>query len=349
MRRQVCSRVVGWLQIAAVVVLGVACGSGGDAPDDTTDPAAATTAVSASTAVETPARKAEPAGDVTAVPVEQRGGERLEIGGNPDWLAASSGAIWVKADSGTLVRVDAESLKVSPPVAVADELCQGIGATDEVIWSCAGESGQVARVDPGSGEVAAPVEAGKINVEGQIPVAFGHAWMLVDDGSRLAGIADDAVARTIDLGTVCTELTASATALWAACPTDGVAVKIDPETGEVVARAEGLPRAATIAAGEHVWVGFDGGLARLDEQTGEVTAVVDASPGSGGGIAVTPGAVWVRAEGRFLRRVDPATATVIEDVTAPEQSGGSVVAAFGSIWATASDDDALYRLDPQAS
>lgn len=110
----------------------------------------------------------------------------------------------------------------------------------------------------------------------------------------------------------------------------------------------GLPGAAAIAAGEHVWVGFDGGLARLDEQTGEVTAVMDASPGSVGGIAVTADAVWVRAEWRFLRRVDPATATVVEDSTAPEQSGGSVVAAFGSIWATASDD-ALYRLDPQAS
>ncbi len=349
MRRQVSARVVAGMQIAACVVLVIACGSGGDEPSTQNTAPAATAAASGSTAAAVPARTAEPAGDVAAVPVEQRGGERLEIGGNPDWLAAAGDALWVKTDSGALVRVDPDSLKTSAPVAVADALCQGIGAGDDAVWSCAGETGQVVRVDPASRKVAATVEAGKINAQGQIPIAFGHAWVLVDDGSKLVGIADDAVAKTIELGTVCTELTATATALWAACPTDGLALKIDPEAGEVVARVEGLPKALTIAAGEDVWVGFDGGLARIDEATGEVTAVVDAAPGPVGGIAVTDDAVWVRAEGRFLRRVDPATAEVVEDVTAPEQSGGSVIVAFGSIWATASDDDALYRVDAEAS
>jgi hypothetical protein len=252
----------------------------------------------------------------------------------------------VKTDGGDLVPIDPGTTKPGRPLRVADALCQGLGADDQALWTCAGETGQVSRVDPARDRVSATVDAAKINVQAHVPVAFGHAWFLTGDGSHLAGIADDAVAKSFDLGTVCTDLTATATAIWAACPTDGLAIRIDPASGAVTARTPGMPGAGTIAAGDQVWVGFRNGLAKIDDATGRVLGVADASPGDVGGIAVTPDAVWVRAEGRFLRHVDPETARVVEDVTAPEQSGGSVLVAFGSVWATASDDDTLYRLDP---
>jgi hypothetical protein len=44
--------------------------------------------------------------------------------------------------------------------------------------------------------------------------------------STLVGIAEDAVVTEIDLSTRCTELTASETAIWGACPIDGVAVTL---------------------------------------------------------------------------------------------------------------------------
>jgi streptogramin lyase len=192
----------------------------------------------------------------------------------------------------------------------------------------------------------ATLAARKIAAQGDIPVAFGHAWVLTGDGSTLVGIADDAVATTIDLGTVCTQVAASDAAIWAACPTEGVALKVDPVAGEVVARVPGLPNALAVAAGAQVWVGFDGGLARIDEERGEVTGTADAVGDSRSGIAVTPDAVWVHNPGLFLRRIDPATAAVVEDVVTPEEDGGSVLVAFGSVWATASDQNVLYRLDP---
>jgi hypothetical protein len=152
---------------------------------------------------------------------------------------------------------------------------------------------------------------------------------------------------TIDLGAVCTQLAASATAVWAVCPDGGFAVKVDPATGEVAGRVADLPGAAAIAAGEQVWVGFEGGVARIDDATVAMTAVTHTgAPGSGAGLAVASDAVWLRTEGRFLRRIDPTTATVIEEIQAPEKSGGSVLLAFGSVWATAFDDEVLYRLDP---
>lgn len=138
-------------------------------------------------------------------------------------------------------------------------------------------------------------------------------------------------------------LAAGAGALWVKTDAGPDPVRVDPEAGKVTARVARLDNARAIAAGTEVWVGFAGGVASIDAGTATVT-VADAHPGMEAGIAVAPDAVWVRADGDFLRRVRPQDGHVLADITAPEQSGGSVLVAFGSVWATAFDDDVLYRL-----
>jgi DNA-binding beta-propeller fold protein YncE len=213
------------------------------------------------------------------------------------------------------------------------------------VWSCSDRD--IVRIDPATNEVAATVAVGKGTDQGEIPVAFDRAWVLTGDGSSLVGVADDAVVSEIDLGTRCTELTASETAIWAACPIDGIAVAVDPDAKVVTARVEGLTDVRSISAAADVWVGFRGGLVRIDDVTGEVTGTADAPSGLSGDVEATDTAVWVRTGGRFLRQVNPQTLQVVEELTAPEASGGSVLAAFDSVWATAYDDNVLYRLRPQ--
>ena len=340
---------------AALTALGCcsAAGCGGDRVAETT----ATPTFSAGTAV--PTGTATPPAAPSALPTtlesdvdpKSLGGRvtgRLTIRSGPDWLAAGAGSVWVKTDTGSVVRVDPASAREIVTIPVApDALCQGLGASDQAVWTC-GDGGTVARIDPATNQVAAVVEVGKYGDQGQIPVAFGRAWVLTADGSRLTPIGDgDVPGPVIDLGTRCIELTASASAIWAACPIDGVALRIDPTSGSVTARVEGLTSSRAIAASEgKVWVGFVGGVARIDEATATVTAVADADPGLEAGIAATPGAVWARSTGDFLRRIDPATAEVVEDLTAPERSGGEVLVAFGHVWASAYDDDVLLRITP---
>jgi DNA-binding beta-propeller fold protein YncE len=284
--------------------------------------------------------------DVEATPIDARVTKRLVMAGGPDWLAASAGSLWVKQDDGTVVRIDPRDSTEIASIAVAEELCQGIGADDEAVWSCT--DGGVVRIDPATNKVAATVNVDKASDQGQIPVAFGRAWVLVGDGGKLAGIARDTVDVMIDLGTRCTELAASAEALWAVCPADGMALRIDPASATVTARIPGLADAQTIAVAGHVWAGFAGGLARIDAASARVTGVADAAPGFGGGLTATPDDVWVRTAGRFLRRVDAETMAVLEELHAPEGSGGSVVTAYDSVWATAYDDAVLYRITPDA-
>ena len=194
--------------------------------------------------------------------------------------------------------------------------------------------------------VAATVEVSKYNDQGHIPVAFGRAWVLVDDGSRLVGIADDAVDVDIDLGSNCIQLVASDTALWVVCLTDGLVLAVDPDSGEITTRVPGLEGARNIAVADDVWVGFDGGLARIDAASGRVTGVADAQSGFSGHVAATADDVWVRTGGRFLRHVDADTMEVVEELHAPEVSGGFVLVAHDSVWTTAYDDAVLYRVAP---
>jgi hypothetical protein len=134
--------------------------------------------------------------------------------------------------------------------------------------------------------------------------------------------------------------------VWAACPLDGLALAVDPDSAEITTRVPGLEGAGKIAVADDVWVGFDGGLARVDEASGRVTGVADAPSGFSGGIAATPDDVWVRTGGRLLRRVDAQTMEVVEDLEAPEVSGGSALVAYDSVWATAYDDAVVYRVTP---
>lgn len=330
------ARSAGTVVLACVCVTGLAA-CGGASQDDAAAPTSAPTA-GAATPLPTPA----PA-DVDALPIADRVKAKLTVKGGPDWLTAAAGSMWVKTDEGYLVRYDPQTDKETARIRVANELCQGIGSDDTAVWTCSDEG--VVRIDPATNKIAAQVVVDKFNDQGRIPVAFGHAWVLTRDGSKLTAIAGDKVLPATDLGTRCIDLVATSTALWAACPIDGEALRIDPATGKVTARITGLEEARSIGAGSAVWVGYAGGLAKIDEAAASVTGVADASTGPFGGLLVTPDAVWVRAQGRFLRKVDPTTLRVLEQIEAPEDSGGAVDVLEGSLWATAYDHDVLYRLD----
>lgn len=314
-----------------------ACGGAKGSPAEGAR-ASATPTAGPATALPTPVAAA-----VDAIGVDTRVRAKLTVHGGPDWLTVAANSLWVKTDEGDVLRYDPKTDKETARIKVAQELCQGLGSGDTAVFACSDDG--IVRIDPKTDKIAARIVVDKFNDQGQIPVAFGHAWVLTGDGSHLVGIAGDKVGPTIDLGTRCIDLAASRTALWAACPIDGEAIRIDPAARKVTARVRGLEEARTIGAADAVWVGFAGGLAKIDDAAGSVLGVADASTGPFGGVFASPDAVWVRAQGRFLRKVDPASLEVVEQIEAPEDSGGAVHLLDGSLWATAYDQDVLYRLD----
>ena len=181
---------------------------------------------------------------------------------NDEWLAGGAGSVWVKTADGYVQRIDPATNQVVANIEVpplrTPPARNGLGASDEAVWTCSERD--IVRIDPATNTVAATVPVDKIVDQGQIPIAFGQAWVLTGDGSTLVGIAEDAVVTEIDLGTRCTELTASETAIWAACPIDGVVVAVDPEHEAVSTRVDGRTDARQISATATLYGSASGGL-----------------------------------------------------------------------------------------
>lgn len=121
----------------------------------------------------------------------------------------------------------------------------------------------------GPDHLAATVELNKFDDQGHVPVAFGRAWVLVDDANRLVGVADDA---------------------------SDVDVEIDLDT-----------RCIQLATSEDVWVRTGGRfLRRVDADTMEVVEDLEAPEASGGSVLVAYDSVWATAyDDAVLYRVAP--------------------------------------------
>jgi virginiamycin B lyase len=267
----------------------------------------------------------------------------------PDWLAVGFGSVWALQGNGSVLRfapggrllatIDA-GIYEPPP-------CQGLGVSDDAVWACA-TNGKIIRIDPGTNRVVETVSVPKLGDQGRLVAAAGRLWLLTADGAQLTGVdlTDSSLGKPLQLDSFCTDLAVgSSEALWVVCASDGLLLRVDPVAGEVTGRvALPLPRNAAVA--DHVWVTFDGGLAKVDPNTLEVVAVYDVQPGLAGGVRAASDAVWIRSTGApFLTRLDAETGQAVEVITAPAwRSGGDVVTLGDHLWATAYDDKVVVRL-----
>jgi len=101
-----------------------------------------------------------------------------------------------------------------------------------------------------------------------------------------------------------------------------------------------------------VWIPSCGAhaLVRVDPQTGKIVAQIPAGPAdSEGGITTGDGSVWmVTSKAGLLVRVDPQTNKVVAKIAIPS---GSYVPAFaeGAVWITSTERDLLTRVDARSN
>ena len=268
----------------------------------------------------------------------------VEMLGGPDWLAADDLGVWVKLDSGPVTLVDptthalVDSVEPDP----GGELCQGLGAGDGSIWSCV--SNGVARIDPATRGGVSVISIAKAATQGELPVADGQVWVLIGDGSILEGIdtTDQEVWSRFTLPVRGTDLDVGAAGLWVVSTVDDAVVQVDMNTGKVVTSVA-VSAPLDVAVDSEVWVGAASETVRIDTASAAIDLTVPVGTGSDGGIALTPGEVWVRNVDPFLTRADRNTGAVVQQYQADATSGGDILYAFGSIWTTASDDATLFR------
>jgi len=270
---------------------------------------------------------------------------------SPDWMATTSGALWVKLDPGTVVQLDPATARVRKRVAAhgpdAFNLCQGFGETGDAVWSCT-PFGTLERIDAASGRVTDLLRYPVRSDQGHLVEAGNKLWVIPRSGDAIAGIdlSDRTLGQPIGLRASCVELAAADPVVWAVCTADNQVVRVDTAAGRVTGRlAIPQPRQVAVGAGS-VWIGFQGGVAQVDPESLAVEAVYDVDAGLAGALWVGRRLVWVRGDqGTFLTALDPVAHRVVYRITAADlPSGGNVIGVGHQLWATAFDDATVVRL-----
>lgn len=135
----------------------------------------------------------------------------------------------------------------------------------------------------------------------------------------------------------------AAGSVWTVSP-NGTS-RVDPETGQVVARIEAARGSEIEGAGSDLWVG----RIRIDPGTNSVATV-----GSFDGFvtAIGPEGTWARSD--VLERVEPRTGRVLATLRRPGFTPNAVALGGGSVWVayasrTEWETTAIVRIDPKTN
>ena len=137
----------------------------------------------------------------------------------------------------------------------------------------------------------------------------------------------------------------------------GTLSRIDPQTGEVVAKIDVGRGAVDVAVDENsgaVWVAGQHNkpendkLSRVDPGTNRVVAEIPIRAGASN-VAVGAGALWAQSDDAKLLKVDPETNEVAGMVSLGGYAATRLVVYGGGVWAMVDDTEGeirLVRIDP---
>jgi hypothetical protein len=302
-----------------------------------------TSAVSTITASTVPAK-------TSTYPERQQA--RFESDG-ADGMVAAAGALWVKTDTGHVLRIDPAGNRITADVVVDKRTgqsfyCQGIGAAAEAVWACATRSDGVgvARIDPDPARVTRVVPVGKAFDQIALPSTARGIWVLTKDGAE-ASVIDPVSGRVTSypLGARCQQLAASGNRVVATAVVEDRVVVMDAGSGAVLKKLKvASPRIAALSKDE-VWVDSSAGLTRFSDGLATQTVYPGITAGQGGDLFAEGQSIWLRGSDGTITRLDADSGRVLEriDPSSP-LSAGSLVVAYGSIWTTDSEEGSVIRL-----
>ena len=290
--------------------------------------------------------------DAKALPITQK----IQIGGDVDWLAIGFGSVWVTvAKNNEVVRVDPARNVVQARIAVDKEPCYGIGIGVDRVWVLNCQSKTLTRINPKTNAVDLRVPV-KIDDggEGSIAVDERYVWFASDDDGNASTLTQmDAKTgrplKRIAVGKDSAVVKLGFGSVWVISSGEGNVYRVDPALGKVTAIitvAEG-PRFSTVGAGS-LWVltQSDGNVTRIDPATNKVVAVIPVRvPGKGGEICFGGGFIWVTMDGTPVTRIDPVKNKVV-DQYGNYPKADAIRYGFGSVWVSDHGKGELWRIDP---
>jgi class 3 adenylate cyclase len=222
----------------------------------------------------------------------------------PGDLMSDGTAVWVTGDR-FVTRIDGHTNEVTESIEIGEpwRVVSGFGST----WVTAGLSyhapggpTSLLRIDPRSNKVVATIGLGRPVRD--VAVSEDSVWV---SGAALWRIdpKTNRVMTTINLNSF--DIAAGARSVWVLPAGPEALLRVDPQTGRVSARIDGLASARHVAFGAgFVWVsgaaaGIPNFLWQVDPATNRVVSATPLGtpdyPGGGGGVATGFNSVWVCA------------------------------------------------------
>jgi DNA-binding beta-propeller fold protein YncE len=243
--------------------------------------------------------------------------DEIPLGTEASLIAAGEGFVWLAdPDTSTLFKIDPETRAIVRRTAIAaGDIPTGIAVGEGSVWLAVNRGRTVAVLE------LAP-ELGNLRHE----VVIERLLFSLFEGAVLA-VGDGAV--------------------WALELGRGEVSRIDPGTGRVSVRAEGID-ARSIAVGQGaLWLGGNNSVTRMDPGTGAILASipVGATPGASTSLAVGAGAVWFAGSSEpKLWRIGTQTNAITDSFTVGA-GPASVAVGEGAVWVANSIDGTVSRID----
>lgn len=280
----------------------------------------------------------------------------VPLGGQPQDAVLAEGSLWVTDFSGRVLRIDPADGRVTAGIDVGGNP-QAIAAGASGIWvtspglSDGGDGSLLSRIDPDSGRVVARIPVG--GYVDAVAVGAGGVWLIDKHRPRLERIDPESHERTalVPFGRAGT-LAVGDTTLWAlgdegaVVAVDGDSLAVDRLRGAVNG-GHGAPDNTIAADDRGAWVVAPGGEEVLHLQAGEVVGRVPV-PDAAGPIALGDGAVWVASgdlealRGRYrLVHIDQEGGEVTATVDLGRRQPKALVPSGNDVWVIAADGTAL--------
>jgi ABC-type transport system substrate-binding protein/class 3 adenylate cyclase len=175
------------------------------------------------------------------------------VGAGPTAAAAGAGGVWVTSgDEGTLLRIDANTSRVSPAVPVGSQPV-GVAYGLEFVWVVDQADGTLVQIDPAARKIVATTPVG--NGPTGVAVGLGYVWIVntPDDSVTRFDPRDPSAQRRVEVTGGPVAVTVAGNAIWAGTRS-GSLVRIDPKSLKVESVRHGdSPIQALTAGADRLW------------------------------------------------------------------------------------------------
>lgn len=281
-----------------------------------------------------------------------------KLPGAPAGIAIGDGSVWVTTYD-QVVRLDVGTAEIRDQIGpYGDKVVfvgHGIVVADDRVWVASPTTvdghdhgdyqGAVVRIDPSTGSVD-----GELRDEDDSPSAItaleGRVWVAGwSETFKLVKRKADGYERMITLGQPVSGLASGHGALWTVSPSEGLVLRIDPDSGEATRFDLGGPRenlrVAAVGA-DGIWAADDESVIEFDPLTGVVRQEIKV--GRIQDAALADETLWIYREDGVLA-LDASSGEVAGRLPLPGRNLGKITARDGQAWITDYVGEVVRRIE----